>query len=134
MINKEHYAKEVKGFCEIAKKLPKDCQPESAIFAPYTFEKYAEAPKRIFFVGIDSAGWINFKEMLEDYNNNNVEHYLEKNTKVVSVQGENKDGTDKAITTDKIAITAINSTSVNPFLFFIYYHPPYSSTINNIIL
>ena len=95
MINKEHYAKEVKGFCEIAKKLPKDCQPESAIFAPYTFEKYAEAPKRIFFVGIDSAGWINFKEMLEDYNNNNVEHYLEKNTKVVSVQGENQDGTDK---------------------------------------
>ncbi len=94
MINKKYYRDFVKGFCEKVKELPEDARPLSGIFIPYTFNNYTNAAKKIFFVGVDSAGWIKVKEMLDDFDNNNIEDYLEKNSKVVTVQGVNKDGTD----------------------------------------
>ena len=93
MINKNFYREFVEGYCKRLQQIP-DYQPESGIFIPYTFNNYAKAEKKIFFVGIDTAGWIKTSEMLTDYSNNDIDCYLEKNTTVVSVQGENQDGTD----------------------------------------
>lgn len=95
MINKDFYREFVSGFCKKLQELPEKCHPESGIFIPYTFDKYTEAEKKIFFVGIDTAGWIKTTEMLNDFSNNNIDSYLEKNSKVVTVQGENQDGTDR---------------------------------------
>lgn len=95
MINNNFYREFVLGFCKKLEQIPKEYHPESGIFIPYTFNDYANAKKKIFFVGIDTAGWIKTSEMLTDYSNNDIECYLEKNTKVVSVQGENQDGTDR---------------------------------------
>ena len=92
-INKDYYRSFISKFCEKLQQIP-DYQPESGIFIPYTFNDYANVKKKIFFVGIDTAGWIKTSEMLTDYSNNNIDSYFEKNTKVVSVQGENQDGTD----------------------------------------
>ena len=93
-INKAFYRYFVKGFCEKLQQIPNEYHPESGIFIPYTFNNYAKAEKKIFFVGIDSAGWIKTSEMLNDYSNNDIDSYLEKNSKVVTVQGKNQDGTD----------------------------------------
>ena len=91
MINKNFYRKFVLEFCKKLQQIPEECHPESGIFIPYTFDKYTEAEKKIFFVGIDTAGWIKTTEMLNDFSNNNIDSYLEKNSKVVTVQGENQD-------------------------------------------
>ena len=94
MINKDFYRKFVLGFCEKLQQIPQEYHPESGIFIPYTFNDYANAKKKIFFVGIDTAGWIKTSELLTDYSDNDIDCYLDKNTKVVSVLGENQDGTD----------------------------------------
>lgn len=94
MINKDFYRKFVSEFCEKLKQISNEFHPESGIFIPYTFNNYAKAEKKIFFVGIDTAGWIKTSEMLTDYSHNDIDCYLEKNSKVVTVQGENQDGTD----------------------------------------
>lgn len=48
MINKEHYAKEVKGFCEIAKKLPKIANPNLQ-FSHRTHSKNMLKPQNEYF-------------------------------------------------------------------------------------
>lgn len=93
-INKEFYREFVKGFCEKLQQIPNEYNPESGIFIPYTFNNYSNAEKKIFFIGIDSAGWIKTSEMMDDYSNDDIDNYLEKNSKVVTVQGKNQDGTD----------------------------------------
>lgn len=95
MINKDFYREFVSEFCEKLQQIPNEFHPESGIFIPYTFNNYAKAEKKIFFVGIDTAGWIKTSEMLTDYSHNDIDCYLDKNSKVVTVQGENQDGTDR---------------------------------------
>ena len=56
MINKDFYRKFVSEFCEKLKQISNEFHPESGIFIPYTFNNYAKAEKKIFFVGIDTAG------------------------------------------------------------------------------
>ena len=64
MINKDFYREFVSEFCKKLQEIPEKCHPESGIFIPYTFDKYNETEKKIFFVGIDTAGWIKTTEML----------------------------------------------------------------------
>ena len=92
-INKEYFLPMVEEFCKKIIELVPECYPPHALFLPYTFENYSSAPHKIFYMGRDTEGWIKFEEMINDYKCGNLDHYLEKNTNVVTVQGENDDDT-----------------------------------------
>lgn len=93
-INKNYFLPLVEEFCKTAKALGSGVYPKHALFVPYTFENYQSAPKKIFYIGRDSEGWIKFDEMMRDFENGNLDSYLEKNTNVVTAQGENDDNTE----------------------------------------
>ena len=90
-INKQVYAPLLNELCEVAAKFDKSSWPPNGVFIPYTFEKYSLAEKKIFYVGRDTYGWIKFCEMMDYCNAGRIEDYLDKNTQVVTVQGENND-------------------------------------------
>ena len=92
-INKDYFLPLVEEFCKTATELGPSVYPRHALFVPYTFEAYHSAPKKIFYVGRDSEGWIKFDEMMMDFENGDLDNYLEKNSNVVTVQGENDDNT-----------------------------------------
>jgi hypothetical protein len=87
-INKEYFLPLVKEFCQTANEIGQAGYPVNGLFVPYTFEKYATAPKKIFYVGRDTYGWVPFADMMNDYNNGELSNYLEKNANVVTVQGK----------------------------------------------
>ena len=93
-INKTYFLPLVEDFCKTAAELGPSAYPRHALFVPYTFEAYHSAPKKIFYIGRDSEGWIKFDEMMRDYENGELDRYLEKNSNVVTVQGENDDNTE----------------------------------------
>ena len=93
-INKDYFLPLVEEFCKTAKALGSGVYPKHALFVPYTFENYQSAPKKIFYIGRDSEGWIKFDEMMGDFENGNLDSYLEKNANVVTAQGENDDNTE----------------------------------------
>lgn len=93
-INKQYYLPLLTKFCEEAEKIGNEAFPRHGIFIPYTFENYDSAPIKIFYVGRDTAGWIKFQEMMDDYRTEKLGDYLEKNSNVVTVQGENINGSD----------------------------------------
>jgi hypothetical protein len=94
-INKEYFLPLVKEFCQTANEIGQAGYPVSGLFVPYTFEKYATAPKKIFYVGRDTAGWVKFDEMMQDFQSGNLSNYLDKNSNVVTVLGKNQDETDE---------------------------------------
>ena len=89
-INKEYFLPLVEDFCEAAEEIGSDGYPRHGLFIPYTFENYHSAQKKIFYMGRDTAGWIKFEEMIEDYKNGSLNEYLDKNSIVVTVQGKNE--------------------------------------------
>lgn len=94
-INKEYFLPLVEEFCRSAEQIGDDAYPDNGLFIPYTFENYHSAPKKIFYVGRDTAGWVKFDEMMHDYQAGELSNYLDRNSNVVTVQGVNKDGTDE---------------------------------------
>lgn len=93
-VNKQYYLPLLTKFCEEAEKIGNGAFPRHGIFIPYTFENYDSAPIKIFYVGRDTAGWITFQEMMDDHRIGKLDDYLEKNSNVVTVQGENINGSD----------------------------------------
>lgn len=93
-INKEYFLPLVEDFCKAAEEIGSDGYPRHGLFIPYTFENYHSAQKKIFYMGRDTAGWIKFEEMIEDYKNGSLNEYLDKNSKVVTVQGKNENSSD----------------------------------------
>lgn len=92
-INQKYFLPRVDEFCKQAENIGEEGFPDSGLFIPYTFKHYDTAPKKIFYVGRDSAGWIGFQEMMSDFKNGVLCDYLEKNSNVVTVQ--EKRGKDK---------------------------------------
>lgn len=93
-INTNYFLPLLENVCECAKSVGEDAWPTNGVFIPYTFENYNKAPYKIMYVGRDTAGWVKFKEMMNDYQDQKLTHYIEKNSNVVTVQGRNEDGSD----------------------------------------
>jgi hypothetical protein len=94
-INIQFYEPLVSDFCAYAEKKDKNSYPPHGLFVPYTFESYTSAKKKIFYVGRDTYGWVKFSEMLNDYKKGQIDNYLDKNSQVVTAQGENDENSDK---------------------------------------
>lgn len=94
-INKEYFLPLLEEFCRTAEQIGEDGYPEHGIFIPYTFENYTTAPIKIFYVGRDTYGWVKFDEMMQDFHQEELSSYLDKNSNVVTVLGKNQDGTDE---------------------------------------
>lgn len=94
-INKEYFLPLVEEFCREAEQIGDDAYPDHGLFIPYTFENYHSAPKKIFYVGRDTAGWVKFDEMMQDFKRGELSNYLDKNSNVVTVLGKNQNGTDE---------------------------------------
>ncbi len=94
-INKDFFLPLVEDFCYEVEDLGQDSYPDNGLFIPYTFENYQAAPRKIFYVGRDTAGWVKFDEMMYDFRKGDLSNYLEKNSNVVTVLGKNQDGTDE---------------------------------------
>lgn len=94
-INKEYFLPLLEDFCNAAEKIGENGYPEHGIFIPYTFKNYPTAHIKIFYVGRDTRGWVKFDEMMQDFKRGELSGYLDKNSNVVTVLGENQDETDK---------------------------------------
>lgn len=94
-VNKQYFLPLVEEFCKKAVDLGAESYPPHGLFVPYTFEKYEEAPIKIFYVGRDTYGWISFKEMMQDFKNGELGNYLQKNSNVVTVRGRNQVDADE---------------------------------------
>ena len=94
-INKDYFLPLVEEFCKTVVEIGEEAHPENGLFIPYTFENYKSAPKKIFYVGRDTAGWVKFDEMIRDFHRGELSCYLDKNSNVVTAQGNNQDGTDE---------------------------------------
>lgn len=93
-INKEYFLPLVEDFCKAAEEIGSEGYPRHGLFVPYTFENYQTAQHKIFYVGRDTYCWIKFDEMMKDYINSSLNKYLDKNSNVVTVQGDNCDLSD----------------------------------------
>ena len=72
-VNKQYFLPLVEEFCKKAVVLGEESYPPHGLFVPYTFEKYEEAPIKIFYVGRDTYGWISFDEMMQDFKNGELD-------------------------------------------------------------
>lgn len=83
-INKEYHLPLLKEFCDKTISLF-DGVYDQGPFIPYTMPYYNNAPVIIMYVGRDTYNWEPFETLKKAYQENNLNDYLEANTKCVDV-------------------------------------------------
>lgn len=85
-VNVEYYKPLFKDFLNENKELLIQSKYPYGIFIPYVFPNYHQAPVKIFYVGRDTDCWGTRDDMLDCYNENNIEKYFEINQSHVTVE------------------------------------------------
>lgn len=63
----------------------RNCGCPHGLFIPYVLSDYNDAIQKIFYMGQDTYGWVEFDQMMSYFDQNNLEEYLKENTSAVDV-------------------------------------------------